>query len=245
MVTTITGTSISTANLNLGGTFVSDKFVSNNFLQDNSGGLAAVGANTFTSGSGNYTVPSGVNFLSGFVVGGGGGGGGHKQGVTNGGGGGSAPVAHFMTSVTPGSTIAYSVGSAGTGGNNATINGNVGLANAGGATNFGSYATSNGGDRGGWFNSASPGAAGNATGNALTFVSAGEQPEENTTTSPGGRAAQQAVGLSSTFTSTGTAISFGSVSGAAGAGGEGARAHNTSLNAQDGVAGAIVIVEFA
>lgn len=33
MVTTITGTSISTANLNLSGTFVSNKFASNNYMQ--------------------------------------------------------------------------------------------------------------------------------------------------------------------------------------------------------------------
>lgn len=34
MVTTISGSSISTANINLGGTFVSEKFASNNFVSD-------------------------------------------------------------------------------------------------------------------------------------------------------------------------------------------------------------------
>jgi hypothetical protein len=89
------------------------------------------------------------------------------------------------------------------------------------------------------------GAAGNATGNALTFVSAGQPPQKSITGQPGGLPAQQVVGLTSTFKSDGTPISFGSVSSVAGAGGEGGAGYNFSLLAEPGIDGAVVIVEFS
>jgi hypothetical protein len=69
----------------------------------------------FTSGSGTWTVPSGVISIDYLVVGGGGGGG-AGSGTGAGGGGGGGSVKTGTLSVTPGDGISYVVGNGGLGG---------------------------------------------------------------------------------------------------------------------------------
>jgi hypothetical protein len=97
---------------------------------------------TYTSGSGIYTVPPGVNQLNVTIVGAGGGGGGcsgNEEPVYVGGGGGGGQVINSVISVTPGQQIPWSVGTVGTGG----AVGNDGT--NGGTTTFGSLNASGGG----------------------------------------------------------------------------------------------------
>ena len=146
-------------NTSLGG------FVSNNFFQDNSGGgLSLKSSQYFGSGSGTYTVPAGVTVVMGVAYGGGGGGGGGNN--VSGGPGGLGGVAVFASTVTPGATYAYSVGSGGNGGlpNYST---GTGFGGTGGASNFGSLATANGGGGGGsGYFGGGGGGQGNRSGNA-------------------------------------------------------------------------------
>lgn len=96
---------------------------------------------TLTSGSGNWTVPAGVYRLKVKCVGGGGGGAGSNYDATtgkrNGGGGGAGTdigsVIPTILSVSPGQSIAYSVGAGGAGGSAGGGDGS-----AGGNTTFGS-----------------------------------------------------------------------------------------------------------
>jgi len=74
---------------------------------------------TYTSGSGDFTVPAGVSEVEVLVVAGGGGAGGSDGAGQTGGGGGAGGVVHHATlATTPAGTIAYSVGTGGAGGNN-------------------------------------------------------------------------------------------------------------------------------
>lgn len=100
----------------------------------------------FTSGSGSWTVPSGVKTVKVTMIGAGGGGGGSaklgsKQ-VNEGGGGGGGACTQFTMSVTPGQSISYSIGSGGLGGNGAKGTGSS-IAGTNGKdgdkTTFGSY----------------------------------------------------------------------------------------------------------
>lgn len=99
----------------------------------------------FTSGSGSWTVPSGVKVLKVTMVGAGGGAGGavNKKGtneVYNGGGGGGGACTQFTINVTPGQSLGYSVGTGGTGNQSVTAaTHNGGKAGDGGQTTFGSY----------------------------------------------------------------------------------------------------------
>jgi len=98
--------------------------------------------------SSSFTVPAGVTSAKVRVIGGGGGGGGNTtQG--GGGGGGGGGYAEMVVSVTPGQTIAITVGSGGAGGSNAsgTATGNNGQ--AGGTSSFGSVVAASGGSGGG------------------------------------------------------------------------------------------------
>jgi hypothetical protein len=101
---------------------------------------------TYTSGSGVYTVPSGVTQLTVKLLGGGGGGGGcggNEEPLYTGGGGAGGDIVNVGTiNVTPGQQIPWSVGSGGAGG----AVGNSGL--AGLPTIFGGY-TAGGGYGGG------------------------------------------------------------------------------------------------
>ena len=81
----------------------------------------------FTSGSGSWTVPSGVKSVKVTMIGAGGGGGGSaklgSKNVNEGGGGGGGACTQFTMNVTPGQSISYSIGSGGLGGNGAKATG--------------------------------------------------------------------------------------------------------------------------
>lgn len=78
------------------------------------------------TGTGTFTIPSGITSLKVSVVGGGGGGGGGTV-ANSGGGGGSGGVAiKWLTGLTPGLTLAVAIGAIGTGNSGATgTNGNA------------------------------------------------------------------------------------------------------------------------
>jgi len=73
-------------------------------------GYAGPNATVYASGSGTFTIPSGITRLKVTVIGGGGGGGNNTAG---GGGGGGGAAIKWLTSVTPGNTLAYTVGGGG------------------------------------------------------------------------------------------------------------------------------------
>lgn len=114
-----------------------------------------------TSGSGNWTVPSGITQIRVKCIGGGGGGGGsYRNGLNQfaGGGGGGTDIGSVPWSyieVTPGSEIAYSVGTGGAGGNGSTSSPSDG--GTGGATTFTGATTGPGGGGGKYIGE--PGAA--------------------------------------------------------------------------------------
>ena len=107
---------------------------------------------TYTSGSGNWTVPAGVNTIEVLVVAGGGAGGGSEGG----GGGAGGVVYNANYAVTPAGTVAYSVGTGGTGA--ATNPGASGV-----NSTFGTI-TAVGGGGGGQVNSANSATAGGSGG---------------------------------------------------------------------------------
>jgi hypothetical protein len=75
-----------------------------------------INAQVFT-GNGTFTIPAGVTKLKVTVVGGGGGGcsgGGFGQNGTRGGGGGGGTAIKYLTGLTPGNTLAVTVGAGGT-----------------------------------------------------------------------------------------------------------------------------------
>lgn len=85
-------------------------------------------AQVYTSGTGNFTIPAGVTKLKVTVVGGGGGSAGSISGNTGGAGGGGGAAIKWLTGVTPGNTLSYSVGTGGTAGTSAPGNGGAGSA---------------------------------------------------------------------------------------------------------------------
>ena len=88
---------------------------------------------TYTSGSGTFVVPAGVNFLDVLVVGGGGGGG---QNLGGGGGGGQV-IEVQKYSVTPGQSISYSIGAGGAAGTGTRGQSAAASGSTGGTTTFG------------------------------------------------------------------------------------------------------------
>jgi len=138
-------TSNNSLNTRLGG------FVSNNFFQDNQPSSFGVVSATVVNGSasGTYTVPAGINYIAGVVVGGGGGGGANidNSNAPGGGDGGGGGICGFGFGVTPGATYNYSIGA---GGNRATYGNNFTNAGSGGTSNFsGNTFRGNGGSAGG------------------------------------------------------------------------------------------------
>ena len=100
-----------------------------------------------TSGSGSWTVPSGVKTVKVTMIGAGGGGGGSAKGSDQcyeGGGGGGGACTQFTMEVSSGSSYSYTIGTGGNGGKGKTTavqgGGIVGEPGGdGGATTFGSY----------------------------------------------------------------------------------------------------------
>lgn len=128
-------------------------------LVSSGGGGAATDIQTFTSGTGTWTKPSGSPVLVEVHVfgGGGGGGGGGKaaSGTVVSGGGGGGGGAHSVAYFAPadlGSTEAITVGAGGTSGAGSTVNNTTGTAGGvGGTSDFGTkvYAYGGGGGAGG------------------------------------------------------------------------------------------------
>jgi hypothetical protein len=88
-----------------GGQWGTDGFIS----------ITPINANvvTFTSGSGNWTVPAGITSVTLTMIGGGGNGNANTNGSPGPGGGSAAYFSNVVVSVTPGANVAYSVGVAG------------------------------------------------------------------------------------------------------------------------------------
>jgi hypothetical protein len=129
----------------------------------------------FTSGSGTWTAPTGVNSIYIILIGGGGGGATTVNGcgVSDfaGGGGGAGGFISGYLSVTPGTGYSYSVGAGGAGATTYNTNGS-----SGSSTTFGSNLTAAGGgggtkQQGTSSSSGSNGVAG--TGGAITYASSG------------------------------------------------------------------------
>jgi len=105
------------------------------------------GIQVFTAG-GTFTVPAGVKKVWVEVQGGGGGGGaGGNGGPTGGGGGAGGYAAELVTGLTPGGTVAVTIGAGGAGG---TCSGACvpGVGETGGTSSFGSYVSATGGGGG-------------------------------------------------------------------------------------------------
>lgn len=127
------------------------------------GAKTPAGSVTYTSGSGNFTVPVGIFSITYSVVGGGGGGSGGYQigGINNnytfgdivgGAGGGAGRILNVTLAVTPGQLIAYSVGAGGANSGGPGLLGGV----DGGTTTF-SSSTATGGGRGNSYNASGGG----------------------------------------------------------------------------------------
>ena len=119
---------------------------------------------SFTStGAGTFNVPSGVSAVQLLAVAGGGGGGTGNINEGGGGGGAGGMVEHSSYPVSPGGTVSYTVGSAGSGGSGggSTVWGNV-TANGGG-NGGNNNVGGNGGSGGGGGGGGQPWPGGNAT----------------------------------------------------------------------------------
>jgi hypothetical protein len=113
-----------------------------------------------TTGTSNWTVPSGVTSVSVLVVGGGGGGGAH----IGGGGGGGGVVYNGSYAVTPGSNISVTVGAGGTRGYGGAGAGQSNPGTAGGNSVFGSITSYGGGGGGGAYSNGTSGGSGGGGG---------------------------------------------------------------------------------
>ena len=108
-----------------------------------------------TVGAGSWTVPAGVTVCKATVVAGGGGGGGGSGGYYGLGGGGAGASIKYITGLTPGASIAVTIGAGGTAGvgNNSSTSNSGG---AGGTSSFGAFCSATGG-AGGTYNAYSTG----------------------------------------------------------------------------------------
>lgn len=130
------------------GTWAQFVFVSGGWKLGSASRFSKTFSQTFTS-SGTFVVPRGVTSVTVEACGGGGGGGGATTASTTtstwyGGGGGGGGAAYYRESVTvtPGASVAVTIGGAGNGGN-VTVDGS-----SGGTTSFGSILTFPGGSGG-------------------------------------------------------------------------------------------------
>jgi hypothetical protein len=93
-----------------------------------------------TAGSFTFTVPTGTTAVKVTCVGGGGGGGGGRDNTAGGGGGGGGYAIKWVSGLTPGGTVAVTVGASGSG-----VSSFSSQAGSGGTTSFGAYCTATGG----------------------------------------------------------------------------------------------------
>jgi len=172
---------------------------------------------TYTTGSGDFTVPSGVTSVEVLVVAGGGGGSGSDNPSDSGGGGGGGGVVHHATlTTTPAGTIAYAVGDGGAAGANSGTpsvrNGGVGSDSTFGSitADGGGYGGADGGGDGGsgggsGRDSTSPGAAtqGDSGGGTGYGFAGGNGGAEISNTDSGGGGGAGSVGGDASATSIG------------------------------------------
>lgn len=132
-----------------GGTGVTSPGASGNVLTSNgtawvsSAPASSLPTMQVFSSSGTFTVPTGITKVKVTVIGGGGGGG-YSAGTSDpsGGGGGGGAAIKTISGLTPGGTIAVTVGTGGAGGTSGT-------GTAGGTSSFGTYCSATGGSGGG------------------------------------------------------------------------------------------------
>lgn len=133
--------------------------------------LPSAGGQQIFTANGTFTVPAGVSRIFVTLLGGGGGGGGGGRDASGvcipGGGGGAGEYKYRIpVAVTPGQSIAVTVGAGGTGGTTILANQSSPLPNGtgGGVSSFGAYVTASGGGggNGGFTGSGSVGGAGGA-----------------------------------------------------------------------------------
>ncbi|GAB0116888.1 glycine-rich domain-containing protein [Acidisoma sp. 7E03] len=180
-----------------------------------------------------FTVPLGVTLLRASVVGGGGGGGG-SNGSYAGAGGGAGGYASGTFTVTPGSTIAVTVGAGGVGGPAGSAAGN------GGNSIFGALLSASGGQGGQFQNTSStPGGAGGAgSGGELATLGGYGADGQNGATVIGGHGGQSVLGGGGRASTAGNTALNGQAAGSGGGG-----TYNSAGNGGQGAAG-LVILEY-
>lgn len=175
------------------------------------------------AGAGNFTVPCGVSSISVDLWGGGGGGGGdNTNGGNKGCGGGGGGFTSSVLAVTPGQTIAYSVGAGGAAGASGG-----GAGTAGGNSTFGALTANGGGGGGG------PAGAGGTAGTGTTAN--GTAGTSGVTTGVGGAAGGAGGGAGGAAAAAGNA---GNVGTAPGGGGSGGNDNSALFNYAGGAGGA-------
>jgi len=131
-----------------------------------------IGADVFTTGtSASYTIPAGITKIKVTVIGGGGGGAGTQSGCpgsNGGGGGGGGSSIVYLTGLTPGGTITYTVGTGGTAG---AIDANGGSGGTSSITVSATTYSATGGSGGTFIGGG--GAGGNSSGTAGAVTSKG------------------------------------------------------------------------
>ena len=187
--------------------------------------FSAVGAHTFTVPA--NALPSTVFEVEVWGAGGGGGGG-ANNGNSGGGGGGGGYSYKRLTGLAPGSTVAVTVGAAGTAGPWGYPGG------PGGSSSFGAHCSATGGGPGQCVNLASPGiTGGTGTGGDLNFAGDCGDPSEYTVGGSGGMAARGGGGGLAGYAAVG---GNGFAPGGGGGGGDG-----PSFAGGAGAAGMVVV----
>lgn len=180
-----------------------------------------------------FMVPNGVTLLRATVVGGGGGGGGSNGSYAGAGGGGGGFASGTFT-VTPGASIAVTVGASGVGGTAGATGG------AGGTSSFGTLLSATGG-QGGQFQSATAtpgGAGGSGSGGELTGPGGYGADGQNGSTIIGGHGGGSMLGGGGRASTAGSTALNGQAPGSGGGG-----TYNSSGNGGQGATG-IVILEY-
>ena len=180
-----------------------------------------------------FTVPLGVRLIRATVVGGGGGGGG-TDGTYAGAGGGAGGFASGTFSVTPGATIAVTIGSGGTGSATGASGG------TGGTSSFGALLSATGGQGGQFQDSGSTpgGSGGQGSGGEFNGYGGCGSDGQNSTTVIGGQGGASLYGGGGRASTAGNTAVNGRAPGSGGGG-----TYNTAGNGGQG-AGGVVILEY-
>jgi hypothetical protein len=187
----------------------------------------------FTS-TGTFTVPTGITKVKVTVVGGGGGGAGADGCQTWGaGGGGGGAAIEIISGLTPGGTVAVTVGTGGAGGG-------TGVGGTGNTSSFGAYCSATGGSGGSYINLLG-GSGGVGSGGDLNIAG---QPGVSVTANTSGKPSLPGGGTILGGGGAGRVTNgVGNVGGAYGGGGGGGWSNSTGQSGGAGAAG-VVIVEY-